>query len=320
MNIVAVALEQFMFPDGEDNEKISVAAAPHTRFSFSGDAHAGPVVDSGRDPEVDFAFDSFFSGAAAFGAFLFRNGSGAVADGAGLHDREESLRDADLSAPAAAGTALMFVSFGTSGSFAGLTGVHAGEFDIPVHSENGIFEFDFEFIAQIVAILGSVRIAASSAAEEAAEGVFAVLTAEEAAEDIERIVEALSAAHSVVFEGVFAIAVVEFTFFGISQDFVSLRDLLEFFRRGGIARVSIRMVLDGEFAVGAFDFDLFRGPFHPQDFVIVSHCLDLFFDTERHEVCGAFGEEGGIGNRAAFREESLIEQHFGIFGEFGAVR
>ena len=47
---------------------------------------------------------------------------------------------------------------------------------------------------------------------------------------------------------------------------------------------------------------------------------DLFFDAKCHQICGTFCKESGIGDRAAFREQSLIVEHFREFAQFRVVR
>ena len=192
-----------------------------------------------------------------------------------MHDCEETLGYADLSAASATFAGLLAVAFRAAGAFAGFAGFQAGEFNILVDSENGVFEVDFEIVAQIVSILRRIGRAASSAAsEKAAERIVSAATAsEEAVEDIERIAGVGGSASA---QTILAVPVVELAFLRVAENLVGLRDLFELFGGFRVVRILVRMILDGKFAVGSFDFDLFRSPFNPQDFVVVSHVRSLF--------------------------------------------
>ena len=192
-----------------------------------------------------------------------------------MHDGEETLGHADLAAAAATSAGLFVIAFRATGAFAGFAGFHAGEFDILVDSEDGVFEVDFEVVTQIVSLLRRIGGAASSAAsEKAAERIVSAAAAsEEAVENIERIACAGGSAST---QTVLAVTVVELAFLRVAENLVGLRDLFELFGRFRVVRILVRMIFDGKFAIGPFDFDLFRSPFNPQDFVVVRHVRSLF--------------------------------------------
>ena len=68
-------------------------------------------------------------------------------------------------------------------------------------------------------------------------------------------------------------AIVAGAFLRIGQDAVRLGALLEALFRVGIVGVAIRMILQGELAVGALDLLLARRTGYTQDFVIIAFAV-----------------------------------------------
>jgi hypothetical protein len=61
-----------------------------------------------------------------------------------------------------------------------------------------------------------------------------------------------------------AIAIVRGALLRIAQGFVSLAQFLEVFFRGFVARVLVRMMFDGQFAIGLLDLFLVRVALTPR--------------------------------------------------------
>ena len=133
---------------------------------------------------------------------------------------------------------------------------------------------DLEVVAE-VGPTAPPSAAAPPAAEEflehAPHATAASASAEYLAEDIERVVEPASAsAASALGESGVPVAVVGGAFFVVAQDVVGLAEFLEFFLRRRVVRVFVGVELDGELAVGLFDFGARRPAPDLQHLVVVS--------------------------------------------------
>ena len=89
----------------------------------------------------------------------------------------------------------------------------------------------------------------------------------------ENVLEAAEAARIEALQAFRTIDVVDFAFFRVGEDLVGLGDFFEFFLRGFVAGIAVGVMLEGELAVGAFDF--FQGGVlqHPQQFIIIQCSL-----------------------------------------------
>ena len=98
--------------------------------------------------------------------------------------------------------------------------------------------------------------------------------AEDFAENLKRIMEAAapktSAGARARIEGSMAVPVVSGPRLRIAQGFVGFAQFLEFFLGGFVAGIFIGMILEGQFAIGLFDFLLAGAAVHPEDIVIIA--------------------------------------------------
>ena len=136
------------------------------------------------------------------------------------------------------------------------------------HACGRLFERHLQIVAEVCAALRrrATRARRAAAAENVAE-------AEEVAEYVLDAAEALRAPARAGRRrrdtGV-AEAVVARALLGVGEDGVSLGRLLELLLGLLVAGVFVRVVADGELAVGALNLRLVRAPAHAEDFVVVA--------------------------------------------------
>jgi hypothetical protein len=70
-----------------------------------------------------------------------------------------------------------------------------------------------------------------------------------------------------------AIAVVYGALVCVGEHGIGFADFLEFFFRVGIVGIAVRMELQGQFAVGALEFDLGDRAGHAQHFIVIAFCV-----------------------------------------------
>ena len=168
----------------------------------------------------------------------------------------------------------------------GIAGFKPGDGDLFIRTVHGFFKVDFHIISQVVTGFGGVGIALSAAAEKILkrETAAAETAAEKLTENILGAAGVVStAAVSGIGVGIVTELVITAAFLGIAEDFVSLRDLFEFFFSRLVSGVFVRMVFDGKFAVSFFDFVLAGSAFHAKNLIVVSshylltpHCFHCF--------------------------------------------
>ena len=70
IEVGAVALEERMRLDGQENIEVARRAAAHSRFALAGQANARAVLDAGRDIDRERALSRHAAGAGAFVAWV----------------------------------------------------------------------------------------------------------------------------------------------------------------------------------------------------------------------------------------------------------
>src|SRR6185437_5261703 len=91
IEVGAVALEERVRLDGEENIEIARRPAAHASFPLAGQANAGSVLDAGGNVDRERALPGHAAGAGAFVARVFDRLPAAVTGGAGALDGEEAL-------------------------------------------------------------------------------------------------------------------------------------------------------------------------------------------------------------------------------------
>ncbi len=186
-----------------------------------------------------------------------------MAGRAGPLDHEEALLGPDLAVTAAqVAAARAGAGFGAR-AITGLASCGDLDLDLRLLAVEGVFQADFQVIAQVSAAPGLLTPAAAKGA------------AENRLEDIAQIGKAATrtagsaAAHPAVLERGMAEPVIGCTLLGILQAVIGLADCLEPGFGLGIARVLVRVPAHGKLAVRGFDRSIIRAAIHLKQLVIV---------------------------------------------------
>nr|GEU28124.1 hypothetical protein [Tanacetum cinerariifolium] len=270
VQVVALALEHGVRLDVDFHVQVARRPAIGPRFAVAGRADAHAVVDADRD----FHFQGLVALDAALaraGGARFRNDlAGAVALGAGLLDAEKALLHAHLAVTGAGGAGDGRRARLGAAAVTGVALVPRRHADGRVEAVGSLFQRDFEVVAQVGA---TVYLRTGAAATAGA-------TAKDVAEDVaERIAEttgpAAEAATAIIrIDARVTVAVVRFALVRVGQHFVCFLDFLELFFRVFIVRITVRMVLHGQFTIGLLDF-VFRRVFCDTECLVeitLSHC------------------------------------------------
>ncbi len=153
---------------------------------------------------------------------------------------------------------------------------HSGQLDAALGAEDGLLEVDLQVETQVVAALcAAARAPPLSAAEHVAEHAAAEETAQQILQ-IRHVGEIAGEVEAAGPEGrlhaLVAELVVTLPFVGVAQNLVSLRDLLELFRRVLVAGIAVGMILHCQLAVGLLDLVSRGAAADAKKLVIVSFC------------------------------------------------
>ena len=260
MQIGAVALEERMRADRQENVEIARRAAAHARLALAGEPDAGAVLDAGRNVHRQRALARDAAGAGARRARTVDHLAAALAVRAGALEREEALRLTDPALAAAHRAGLRLGAGLGAGAGAGLAGDRGRDADLRRLAGVGLLQRDLHVVAQVGAALASGAAAAPAAhAEQIVEDV-GEGRGEVGAEAVRR------AAHAAVLEGGVAEAVIGRALVGVLQDLVGLVDFLEAMLGVVVAGIAIRMPLHRQLAKRGFDVAVARGALDRQEF------------------------------------------------------
>ena len=196
---------------------------------------------------------------------------------AGLSDGEEATIDGHLALAPASGAGDHLGAGGGPGAVAMGAGGRAADGDFFFAALDGLEKIYFEVVAEVGALVGAGA-AAASAPTAPAHGFLKNVAknratkaagSKDVAEKFEGIMKTAAGHAAARSKGLVTETVIGLAFLRIGKDFVGLADLLEFFLRLFVALVFVRMVLQGEFAVGLFDFLLGDATADPQNLVVV---------------------------------------------------
>jgi hypothetical protein len=146
-------------------------------------------------------------------------------------------------------------------SFAGSAGLRAFDINFHLLAHGRIHEGDGQVVAEVRPFSRPGRPAAARAESEE--------ILEDIAEAGEDVFEPGKAGESGPAEAFVSVPVIKLTLLRVPEDLVSFRRLFEFFLRGFIPRVPVRMILESQLAVSFFDIRLIGAAGHAQDFVII---------------------------------------------------
>src|SRR6185437_2573301 len=267
MDVGAVALEQAMRRDREEDVEIARRRPAHAALALAGEADAGAVLDAGRDRDGEGLLLAHAALAGAGAARLLDDAAGALARGAGALDGEEALLRAHA-ARALAGRAVdrLRPRLGAA-PLAGLALRQGRHAHARLLALEGVFQADLEVVSEVAA---APRPLAALAADEIAEHLVEDVGKAAGAE-----AEAGAAAGTVaaVLEGGVTEAVIGRALLLVREDLVGLAQLLELVLGRRVPRVAVGVVLHRQLAIGLLDV-LGAGPApHAQELVkiLLSH-------------------------------------------------
>jgi hypothetical protein len=249
VEVVFTPLKDGMFLDLEYDEEVARGASVGSGLTFVGEAEAGAIVDAGGDGDAELAVDPLEAITGALGAGFANQLAAAAAGAAGLADGEKALLEQDFAAAFAGGALGEAVVGIGAGAFAQDALFGAGHLDFGAHTANGVFEGDFEVVAEVFALAGAGSAAAAPAA--AAEQV---AKAEEVSENVAEVakgfrIEAGRSAGGAA-DALVAVAVVGRALLRIGEYTVGFGGLFELLFGSLVVGVPVGVILQGELAVG----------------------------------------------------------------------
>ena len=249
-----LALEALVLGDAHHDVQVAAHAGAvrahlrRRRLAFAGHAHHLAIRDAARDLDAELALHAGASGARALAALVLDDLPAALAGGArGDHAEQAAeavLRHLALSAARGAFGGLA-AGLGTA-SLAGAADLEPLERDLALAAFEHLDQGDLHLGLEVVAARGAALAPAATAALAAED----VVEHREDVLDVHRV-EVVSRAAA---EAGVAVAVIDGALLGIAQDLVGLGAFLEADLRLVVARVLVRMPLDGEAPVGALHF------------------------------------------------------------------
>ena len=266
----AVALEDRVLLDLDEDVEITRRAATQTGLALAGKADAGAGFNACRDVHRKRAFLFGASGPAAGPAGVLDDLAHAGAGRAGAFDREEALLRPHL---AHARTGRAGDGFGpTFGprAPADVAGDRGGNVDGFLNAVIGVFQRDAQVVAQVRSALCPAASAARPAApaHEIAEQVF-----EHVREGRGEIALTGPAARTPpAFEGGMTIAVIGSFLVGVFQRVIGFVDFLELCLGRRIVGIAVGVQLLGLAAVGLLQLFGRSGARHAKNFVEIAFC------------------------------------------------
>ncbi len=233
----------------DDDKEITGLTAEGSALPFSRQSEPHPVVHTRRhaDLQCRFPFDSppSATGLAGIAVDTPRSGTG----GASLRHRQKSAPEHDLAVAAACPTRFRSGSGFGSAAAAGFAALEPRNPNRPFDSPGRLVHRYPQGVLQIVAPPTSLTSAPLPSTEDVAEP-------EEITQNVGEITEIrrIEAREGLTIHSLVAESVVPGSLLGVRQDCVGLRRLLEVLLSRRISRISIRVVLHREYAVGLLDF------------------------------------------------------------------
>src|SRR5215471_9112911 len=265
VKVVPLAVEERVLLHVDDDVEVAGRAASRTVLSLAVETKALPGRDSRRDLRGEFALAAHAPGATARLTGTRDDLARAAARRTGTRDGEEPLLKTKL-----AGSSTMAAGFRAAArrcarSLARLARFLARDLNRGFGAGVGLFERDLEVVAKVGAALRTAAPPASAEHIAEAEQI------SEAAEDVFEAGERAgieSARPDAADPGV-AVAIVGGTLVRVAQHRVRFGRLLETLLGLGIARVLVRVVLDGELPIRALQLRLGGIAADTEDFVII---------------------------------------------------
>src|ERR1700732_5376594 len=260
--IGAVALKKRMRLRRHEDVKITRRTALGPCLAFAAETDPRPVLDARRNIDRKAAFAGDPARTAAGLAWIVDDFAAPTAMRTGPFDREEALLRTHPPLPAAGGTKPRFrASLGT-GSRASLAGDRGWQANRCRFAVKGLFERNFQVVAEIRPARGALASAAAPPAHHIAEKVV---------ENIRhrRRETIASGSDTAMFEGGMTVAIVSRPFLRIRQRLIGFVQFLELHLGLPIAGIAVGMTLHRRLAESRFHLGV-RAPFRDaKNFVIV---------------------------------------------------
>lgn len=263
----AVAFEQVVRFDCDKAVAITGRSAVGARFAFALQSDPHAVIDAGGDFYIQFGSFVLQTGATALAAGLADLFAGALARRAGCLNAEDARGLDDLALAAAHGAGDRFAAGGCAAAGAGFAGDPSPERDVLVATACGFLERE----RNVAADIGSTPNASSTATaspRSATEEVTKTASTEQIAERFEDIFDVV-VLMGCTFHAGMAVLVVASPFVLVAEYLVGLGRFLEQ-RDSAFVLISIRVILNCQFAVGTVDLLLGRRSLDVEDFVVTS--------------------------------------------------
>src|SRR5262245_17237200 len=262
MQVGAIALEEFVRGERQEDVEIAGRAAADAGFAFAGEPNARAVFHplGNVDRQRTLARHPALTGAGCAG--FLDHLAAALTARAGPLQGEEALRLADASGAAAMRAGLRLGAGLGAGARAGFAGDRDRYLDLRGLALKSFLDRDFHVVAQVGAALAAAAAALARHAKQIFENVGEGRG--------EARAEAGTAAARALLEGGVAEAVIGRAFLPVFQDFVGFVDFLEADFALGIAGIAVRLPLHRELAEGRLQLGFVGGTFDLQGLVIAA--------------------------------------------------
>src|SRR5579872_4666644 len=245
MQVGAVALEEFVGSQRQEDVEVARRPAAKTRLALARQRNASPVFHALRNIDRKTSLARHPPRAGAGGTGLFDHLSAALAGGTGSLQGEEALRVPNSSRATTHAAGLRLGAGLRADPGTGLAGHRHRNLDLRRLALKSFFERDFHIVAQIGAALAAAARPLSGHAEQVLENI-----GEGGGESGAKTGGAATA----MLEGGMAEAVIGSALFAVFQDFVGFVDFFESEFAGGISRILVRMPFHRELAKGRLEF------------------------------------------------------------------
>src|SRR5262245_15954713 len=275
MQVGAVALEELVRFDGQEDIEIARRPAAHTRFAFAGKPDARAILHARRNIDRERALPCHAARTGTVRARILDHLAAALAGRAGALEREESLGMADPPLTTTRRTgARPGAGLGTAAR-AGLADDGRRDADLRGLAAKGLLEGDLHVVAQVCSALASGTAAAPAAHPE------------QIVEDVGKRGGKVGteAAAAAMLEGRMAETIVGGALIAVLEHVVGLVDLLETMLAILVAWIAIRVVLHGELAERGLELGLGLPACHAQDLVVVALAHDQRVPSCSAAVC-----------------------------------
>ncbi|MCY1424129.1 hypothetical protein D9M71_398650 [compost metagenome] len=236
-----------------------------TGFTLTGQTDTITRINTGRhlDRKGLVLFDTTF--AVAGTARISNDLALAMATRAGLLNREEALLHAHLTNTTTGRAGRRRRALLGPGAVTRLAVDQCRHTDIDRGTTHRFFQVQLQGVAQVAATLGTTARATAAAAEEVAEHVT------ENIGEVRATKAGTAATHARIDTGM-TVLIIGGALAGIGEHFVSLVGFLEFLFRLFVIRVTVRVMLHRQAAIGLLQVRFTGAALNSQNFVIVTLC------------------------------------------------